>query len=68
MAASIFDPQNFVDQRKPLLEASPLPAFCYTSDEWYRREVENVFMKEWLYLGRQCDPGILFERGRTVNR
>ena len=52
MAADLFDPQNFVDQRKPLLEASLLPAFCYTSEEWYRREVENVFMKQWLLMGR----------------
>lgn len=37
---------------KPLLDASTLPPICYTSEEWYRLEVDNIFMKEWLCVGR----------------
>ena len=43
---------DFSATRRPLLEASPLPSHCYTSEEWYRREVEAIFLKEWLLLGR----------------
>lgn len=47
-----FDARVFEDTRRPVLEASTLPAVCYTSEEWYRREVEAIFMKEWLLVGR----------------
>ena len=29
-----------------------LPAYCYTSPEWYHREIECIFMKDWLLVGR----------------
>lgn len=48
----ILDPANFEATRRPLLEAEPLPNYCYTSPEWYRREVETIFRKEWLLVGR----------------
>jgi len=32
--------------------ASALPPHCYTSKEWYDREVETIFLKEWLCAGR----------------
>lgn len=47
-----FDPENFRRTRRPALEASGLPAYCYTSPEWYQREIERIFMKEWLLVGR----------------
>lgn len=49
---NIFEPHNFIATRRPLLEAEPLPNYCYTSPEWYRREVEAIFLKEWLLIGR----------------
>ena len=48
----VFDPRAYARVRRPLLEAETLPVWCYTSDEFYRREVERIFMKEWNFLGR----------------
>ncbi|HXJ80260.1 MAG TPA: aromatic ring-hydroxylating dioxygenase subunit alpha [Candidatus Methylomirabilis sp.] len=39
--------------RAPLNRASNLPAFCYTSPEWYAREIEQIFRKEWIYVGHR---------------
>lgn len=49
---SIFNPALYADTRKPLHEASPLPGQCYVSQEWYEREVETMFLKDWICLGR----------------
>jgi phenylpropionate dioxygenase-like ring-hydroxylating dioxygenase large terminal subunit len=38
--------------RRPLLEASNLPAACYTAREWYDREIAAIFLKEWHCVGR----------------
>lgn len=41
----LFDPQTYAAVRRPLLEAETLPPACYSSPEFYRREVSNIFMK-----------------------
>lgn len=38
--------------QRPLPEASTLPPSCYTSGEWYEREVKDIFLKDWLCIGR----------------
>jgi choline monooxygenase len=43
---------EFAAVHLPLDRASNLPSVCYTSPEWYRREVDEIFMKEWLCIGR----------------
>ena len=48
----IFDPRHYAGVRRPLLEAETMPAWCYTSEAFYRREVERIFMKVWNFLGR----------------
>jgi phenylpropionate dioxygenase-like ring-hydroxylating dioxygenase large terminal subunit len=48
----LFDPRSYEAVRRPLLEASTLPPACYTSEEFYRREVETIFMRAWNFLGR----------------
>lgn len=53
MQDDLFDPVNFVDVRKPYLEASGLPGYCYTSEKWYRREIDTIFMKDWILVGRE---------------
>jgi choline monooxygenase len=53
MSDSMFSPANYVDTRKPLHKASPLPGWCYVAPEWYQREVETLFRKDWLCVGRQ---------------
>lgn len=52
MAASIFEPAAYDNVRLPLERAETLPPWCYTSEEFYQREVERIFMKEWNFLGR----------------
>lgn len=52
MQANIFDPKHYDAVRRPLGEASHLPAWCYTSEEFYRAEVERIFRRTWNFLGR----------------
>jgi phenylpropionate dioxygenase-like ring-hydroxylating dioxygenase large terminal subunit len=62
-APDIFDPLHYAGVRKPLMEASTLPPWAYTSEEFYRREVETIWMKEWNFFGRADripDPGDYF--------
>ena len=49
---NLFEPALYTEQRRPYLEALSLPAWCYTSQRFYRREVEQVFLKTWLFVGR----------------
>jgi phenylpropionate dioxygenase-like ring-hydroxylating dioxygenase large terminal subunit len=44
--------QCYRETRKPLLEASTLPPHCYTSGEFYRREIERIFTRYWQFVGR----------------
>jgi len=48
---NIFDPKHYEGVRKPLLEAETMPAFTYTSPEFYQREVERVWRKTWNFIG-----------------
>src|SRR5437762_11836146 len=38
--------------QRPLAEASHAPGFLYASPEVYRREVERLFLRAWLYVAR----------------
>jgi len=56
----LFDPSLYEDVRKPLLQASSLPPWCYTSETFYAREVDRIFMTAWHLAGRLdeiADPG-----------
>jgi len=48
----IFDPATYRAVRRPPLQAEPLPAWCYTSPEFLRREADEVFAKSWICIGR----------------
>ena len=48
----LFDPRHYAGVRRPLLEAETMPVWCYTSDAFYRREIDRIFMKVWNFLGR----------------
>lgn len=52
MEADIFDPAVYAKVRLPLREAETLPNWCYTSPEFYKREVDRIFMKSWNFVGR----------------
>jgi choline monooxygenase len=45
-------PEAYTDVRKPLTQASNLPPSCYTSREWYDLEVERMWLRNWLLIGR----------------
>lgn len=49
---SIFDPSLYAGVRRSLPEAESMPPLAYTSEEFLRREIETIFMKEWNFLGR----------------
>lgn len=48
----LFDPRHYEKVRLPLLEAETMPPWCYTSEAFYEREVDRLFMKVWNFLGR----------------
>jgi choline monooxygenase len=48
---NMFDPKHYEGVRKPLLEAETMPAFTYTSPEFYQREVERIWRKTWNFIG-----------------
>ncbi len=63
MHDGIFSPDSYVAQRRPLAEASPLPGWCYTDNAWYERELDAIFHREWLCIGRVeqiPEPGSYF--------
>ena len=49
--AELFHPKHYAGVRKPLLEAETMPAWCYTSPEFYRREVDRIWKKVWNFVG-----------------
>ena len=49
---NIFDPRHYTDVRRPLLQATSLPPWCYTSEPFYAREVERIFRRGWHLVGR----------------
>jgi choline monooxygenase len=60
---SLFDPATYAGTRRPALEAETLPPVAYTSEEFYRREVERIFLREWNFMGRAdlvSNPGDYF--------
>ena len=46
------DAKDFAVAQLPPEEASLLPLYCYTSPEFHQLEVERIFLKEWLCVGR----------------
>jgi phenylpropionate dioxygenase-like ring-hydroxylating dioxygenase large terminal subunit len=49
---NIFESTHYDSTRLPDLDAETLPAWAYTSPEFYAREVEHIFMKVWNFIGR----------------
>jgi len=49
---TMFAPEHYAAVRRPLEQASTLPAWCYADPAWYAREVEAIFLREWLCIGR----------------
>ncbi|MEX0809670.1 MAG: aromatic ring-hydroxylating dioxygenase subunit alpha [Dongiaceae bacterium] len=51
--SSIFNRETYSKALLPPLEAEPLPGWCYASPAFYQREVERVFHRSWICLGRE---------------
>lgn len=47
-----FPIEDFTLTQLPFVEAAGLPPYTYTSPDWYKLEVERIFMHEWLCMGR----------------
>ena len=47
----LLDSRHYEAVRLPAADAAPLPNWCYTSENWYRLEVERIFRKVWVYVG-----------------
>ncbi|MEJ0071229.1 MAG: Rieske (2Fe-2S) protein [Pseudomonadota bacterium] len=61
--ANPFDSTHFAGLRKPYTEAETLPAWCYTSEAVYQRELERIFRRNWICLGhasQAAEPGDYF--------
>jgi phenylpropionate dioxygenase-like ring-hydroxylating dioxygenase large terminal subunit len=61
--SQMFNPAHYAAVRRPLLEAETMPAWCYTSPAFYRREVERIWRKVWNFVGSVSqipDPGDYF--------
>jgi choline monooxygenase len=59
----MFDPAHYAATRRPLLEAETLPPWCYTSEQFYRREVDRIFRQVWNFVGhvsQVANPGDYF--------
>lgn len=49
---NILEPSLYSSSRLPLAQAETLPAWCYTSPEFYEEEVKQIFRKTWNFVGR----------------
>lgn len=57
---NMFDPAHYERARLPLLDAETLPPWCYTSEQFFDREVDRIFKRTWNFLGREdeiANPG-----------
>ena len=59
----IFDPSHYSKVSLPLEDAEALPRWCFTSEEFYQREIERIFLRSWIFVGRAeeaANPGDYF--------
>ncbi|HLI11674.1 MAG TPA: aromatic ring-hydroxylating dioxygenase subunit alpha [Alphaproteobacteria bacterium] len=47
----VINPALFRRVRMPLEQAETLPASCYYAEEFYKAEIDNIFMKVWNFIG-----------------
>lgn len=47
----LFDPKHYAAVRRPLLDAETMPAWCYSSEAFYGREIDRLFRKVWNFVG-----------------
>ena len=60
---NLFDPEVYREVRKPLDEAAGLPPACYHDEAFYQREMQRIFERGWVMVGRverAANPGDWF--------
>lgn len=58
--ADVFDPRHYEACRRPVEVAETLPNWCYTSQAFYEREREHIFLKHWICAAHEAripNPG-----------
>jgi choline monooxygenase len=50
--ANMLDPAHYANVLKTPLEAENLPSWCYTSERFFKHEVESIFMRTWNFVAR----------------
>jgi phenylpropionate dioxygenase-like ring-hydroxylating dioxygenase large terminal subunit len=58
--SDVLDPRHYAAFRRPLPLAETLPPWCYTSESFYARERDSIFLKHWICIGhhsRVPNPG-----------
>lgn len=53
LAQDILDPRHYANVSLPIEECESLPSWCFTEPAFYAAEVEHVFMKTWIFVGRE---------------
>jgi phenylpropionate dioxygenase-like ring-hydroxylating dioxygenase large terminal subunit len=57
-SAPAIAPEMIEELGRDILEASTLPGECYWREDIYQREIERIFRREWICVGRVEDiPG-----------
>ncbi len=49
---NLFDPDTYQNLRLPLERAQGLPPACYSDPAFYRRELDEIFARSWVMVGR----------------
>ncbi len=68
--AAVDEKASIAETREDLIRARHLPGGIYASEEIYRRELEEYFYKDWLFVGREEqfeNPGD-YEARRIIDR
>ena len=56
----MFEADIYRNVRRPLSMAQTLPSHCYTSPEFFQREIDTIFSSAWHFVGRAdeiSEPG-----------
>ena len=48
----VLDPAHYEGVRRHFLQAEPLPHFAYTSPDFFDVEMDAIFLKHWVFIGR----------------
>jgi len=53
MVKDIFNKSHYKEVRKTHPYGETLPSWCYNSEAFFEKEIETIFNKKWLFIGRE---------------